>query len=98
MGVANLLTYTIDLTGDNMKANVLYDIGDIRFTEVPDPVPRRGEVIVRVSCAGICGSDIPRIYQTGAHVMPLINFPVLLKRLEMVLMISGWESALVFSH
>lgn len=72
MGVANLLTYTIDLTGDNMKANVLYDIGDIRFTEVPDPVPRRGEVIVRVSCAGICGSDIPRIYQTGAHVMPLI--------------------------
>ena len=55
-----------------MKANVLYDIGDIRFTEVPDPVPQSGEVIVRVSCAGICGSDIPRIYQTGAHVMPLI--------------------------
>jgi L-iditol 2-dehydrogenase len=55
-----------------MKANVLYDIGDIRFTEVPDPVPQTEEVIVRVSCAGICGSDIPRIYQTGAHVMPLI--------------------------
>ena len=59
-------------TGDSMKANVLYDIGDIRFTEVPDPVPQTEEVIVRVSCAGICGSDIPRIYQTGAHVMPLI--------------------------
>lgn len=55
-----------------MKAHVLYDIGDIRFTEVPNPVPQKGEVIVRVSCAGICGSDIPRIYQTGAHVMPLI--------------------------
>lgn len=55
-----------------MKANVLYNIGDIRFTEVPDPVPESGEVIVKVVCAGICGSDIPRIYQTGAHVMPLI--------------------------
>jgi len=55
-----------------MKANVLYNIGDIRFTEVPDPVPRDNEVLVHVSCAGICGSDIPRIYQTGAHVMPLI--------------------------
>lgn len=55
-----------------MKANVLYDIGDIRYTDVPGPEPQSGEVIVRVSCAGICGSDIPRIYQTGAHVMPLI--------------------------
>ncbi|MGO5315365.1 galactitol-1-phosphate 5-dehydrogenase [Bilifractor sp. LCP21S3_A7] len=55
-----------------MKANVLYAIGDIRYTEVPDPEPRKGEVLVRVSCAGICGSDIPRIYQGGAHVMPLI--------------------------
>ncbi len=55
-----------------MKANVLYGIGDIRYTEVPDPEPQPGEVLLRVSCAGICGSDIPRIYQTGAHVMPLI--------------------------
>lgn len=55
-----------------MKANVLYGIGDIRFTEVPDPEPGDGEVVISVSCAGICGSDIPRIYQTGAHVMPLI--------------------------
>lgn len=55
-----------------MRANVLYGIGDIRYTEVPDPEPREGEVILRVACAGICGSDIPRIYQTGAHVMPLI--------------------------
>lgn len=55
-----------------MKANVLFDIGDIRYTEVPDPVPGVGEVLVNVSFAGICGSDISRIYQTGAHVMPLI--------------------------
>ncbi|MFN2927366.1 galactitol-1-phosphate 5-dehydrogenase [Lachnospiraceae bacterium YH-ros2228] len=55
-----------------MKANVLYDIGDIRFTEVQDPEPIADEVLIRVFCAGICGSDIPRIYQTGAHVMPLI--------------------------
>lgn len=29
-------------------------------------------MLVRVKAAGICGSDIPRIYKTGAHIHPLI--------------------------
>lgn len=55
-----------------MKAWVLHDIGDIRWENVKDPQPGKGEVLVAVKAAGICGSDIPRIYQTGAHRMPLI--------------------------
>lgn len=55
-----------------MNAYVLHNIKDIRYEEVPLPVPAAHEVLVRVRAAGICGSDIPRIYQTGAHRHPLI--------------------------
>ena len=55
-----------------MKAWVLHEIGNIRYEEVPVPEPAAGEVLIRVGAAGICGSDIPRIFDTGAHRMPLI--------------------------
>ncbi len=55
-----------------MKAYVLYEIGDLRYEERPIPVPDKGEALVRVHACGICGSDIPRIYETGAHIHPLI--------------------------
>lgn len=55
-----------------MKAWVLHGANDIRFEEVDSPHPAEDEVVVSVRAAGICGSDIPRIYQTGAHVHPLI--------------------------
>lgn len=55
-----------------MKAWVLHDIGDIRYEECADPVPEKDEVLLEVLACGICGSDIPRIYTTGAHNMPLI--------------------------
>lgn len=55
-----------------MKAWVLHDVGDLRMEEVPEPEVAAGEVLVQVKAAGICGSDIPRIYQTGAHRHPLI--------------------------
>ncbi len=55
-----------------MKAWVLHGIGDIRFEDVDRPEPAEHEMLVAVKAAGICGSDIPRIYQTGAHVHPLV--------------------------
>lgn len=55
-----------------MKAWVLHSVGDIRFEEVEKPLPKDDEVLVSVKAAGICGSDIPRIYETGAHIHPLI--------------------------
>lgn len=55
-----------------MKAWVLHDIGSIHFEDVETPRLSENEVLVEVKAAGICGSDIPRIYQTGAHIHPLI--------------------------
>ncbi len=55
-----------------MKAWRLNDIGDIRLEDIDIPKPLSNEVRIQVKAAGICGSDIPRIYETGAHKMPLI--------------------------
>ena len=55
-----------------MKAWVLHGARDLRLEEQKMPEIREGEVLLRVEAAGICGSDIPRIYDTGAHVHPLI--------------------------
>lgn len=55
-----------------MKAWVLHDIGNIKYEEAAVPVPAEDEALIAVKAAGICGSDIPRIYQNGAHKMPLI--------------------------
>lgn len=55
-----------------MKAHVLYGVNDLRFEDVERPVPGKREVLLRVEAVGICGSDIPRIYETGAHRHPLI--------------------------
>ena len=55
-----------------MKAYVLRDIKDIELKDVKRPLPDAEEVLVKVKACGICGSDIPRIYQNGTHRMPLI--------------------------
>ena len=55
-----------------MKAWVLQKVGEIAYRETDIPKPQDTEVLVRVRAAGICGSDIPRIFRDGAHTMPLI--------------------------
>lgn len=55
-----------------MKAYVLHDIDDLRLEEASMPIPKAHEVVVQVKAAGICGSDIPRIYKTGTYSFPLI--------------------------
>lgn len=55
-----------------MKAWVLHGINDLRLEHTEKPVPGEGEVLVQVKAVGICGSDIPRIYQNGAYSHPLI--------------------------
>ena len=55
-----------------MKAQVLYDIGDLRYEDIEKPQLKEGWVMVKVMAAGVCGSDIPRIYKTGAHVHPIV--------------------------
>lgn len=55
-----------------MKAWVLHGISDFRLETVEKPTISSDEVLVSVKTAGICGSDIPRMYQIGAHTHPLI--------------------------
>jgi 2-desacetyl-2-hydroxyethyl bacteriochlorophyllide A dehydrogenase len=41
-----------------MKAAILKDWEQIETTEITPPSPAAGEVLIDVSCAGICGSDV----------------------------------------
>lgn len=55
-----------------MKAGVLHARDDIRYEEVQTPEPKAGEVLVKVKYSGICGSDVPRVNEDGAHFYPII--------------------------
>lgn len=41
-----------------MKALVFHGVKDIKYEDVPEPVPQDGEVLIRVRASGICGSDM----------------------------------------
>lgn len=55
-----------------MKAGILYAKGDIRFAQMEEPTLCEGHVKVRVRAAGICGSDIPRVWGDAAHFFPVV--------------------------
>ncbi|HWR23964.1 MAG TPA: galactitol-1-phosphate 5-dehydrogenase [Feifaniaceae bacterium] len=48
-----------------MKAARLHAIGDFRVDELPTPVPGGKELLLKVGACGVCGSDIPRIFELG---------------------------------
>jgi len=52
-----------------MRAAVFHGPGDVRLTDVPTPKLREGDVLVRVTAAGICGSDVNR-YRYGSQPWP----------------------------
>jgi len=56
-----------------MKAARLHKIGDFRCDEVPVPVPHGKELLLKVGACGICGSDLPRVYEhgTSSGIYPL---------------------------
>ena len=55
-----------------MKAYVLHGIGDLRYEDWPMPELQPGWVLVKVLAAGICSSDIPRIFTKGTYHFPTI--------------------------
>lgn len=55
-----------------MKALMLGSIDKINIDRLLKPSAGDNEVLIKIHSCGICGSDIPRVYQTGAHKMPLI--------------------------
>lgn len=55
-----------------MKAYVLHGIGDLRYEDCPIPEILSGWALVKVLAAGICSSDIPRIFKKGTYHFPTI--------------------------
>jgi L-iditol 2-dehydrogenase len=48
-----------------MKVLRLHGTGDLRLHDEPEPVPGPGEVLLRVSAVGLCGSDLQWFSETG---------------------------------
>lgn len=55
-----------------MKACVLHNINDLRYDEVPLPKAGPGEVLLKIRAAGICGSDIQRVFEKGTYHFPTV--------------------------
>lgn len=55
-----------------MKAYNLHGIDDLRYEEIEIPKLKKGWVLVKVKAAGICSSDIPRIFTKGTYHFPTI--------------------------
>lgn len=55
-----------------MKAYVLNAINDLKYCDVQTPDCRPGWAIIKVKAAGICSSDVPRIFQKGTYQFPTI--------------------------
>ena len=49
-----------------MKAARLFKIGDFRTVDMEIPQPKGNELLVKVGSCGVCGSDLPRIYEHGS--------------------------------
>ncbi|MDR1932290.1 MAG: NAD(P)-dependent alcohol dehydrogenase [Spirochaetales bacterium] len=60
-----------------MKAAVLVKPREIQMRDIPKPVPRRDEVLVRVKSVGICGSD-SHLYKTGGTGPVRMSGPLIL--------------------
>jgi len=54
-----------------MRAAVYRGVNDVRVETVPVPEISAGEVLIRVDCCGVCGTDLKKIH-TGSHSAPRI--------------------------
>ena len=55
-----------------MKAYVLEGINELKYLQIPEPELQPGWCLVQVKAAGICSSDIPRIFTKGTYHFPTI--------------------------
>lgn len=55
-----------------MKAVVVNEGGDLSIQDVEKPqITSPVQILVKVAYSGLCGSDIPRIFDHGAHFYPI---------------------------
>jgi L-iditol 2-dehydrogenase len=55
-----------------MKALNLTAIGKLEYMDLPDPKPKKGEVLLKIKACGICGSDVPRVLTKGTYHFPTV--------------------------
>lgn len=55
-----------------MKAAVLEANEKLTYKEIETPKPDKGEVLIHIAMCGICGSDVPRVYDHAAHNYPIV--------------------------
>lgn len=55
-----------------MYAYVLHGIDDLKYEQADIPEQKPGWALIEVMAAGICGSDIPRIFEKGTYHFPTI--------------------------
>lgn len=55
-----------------MKGYSLHAVNDLRYEELEYPECATGWCVVKVKAAGICSSDIPRVYTKGTYHFPTI--------------------------
>ncbi|HKH51536.1 MAG TPA: L-idonate 5-dehydrogenase [Mycobacterium sp.] len=60
-----------------MKAVVVHGADDLRVDDLPEPVPREGEVLVAMEWGGICGSDIS-YWRNGSSGTAVLKRPLVL--------------------
>jgi (R,R)-butanediol dehydrogenase/meso-butanediol dehydrogenase/diacetyl reductase len=58
-----------------MKALRWYGNKDLRYVDVPEPSPGAGQLKIKVSLAGICGSDLKE-YAYGPNLIPPDKVPI----------------------
>jgi len=58
-----------------LKALRWYGRRDLRYEDVPEPSPGEGQLKIKVTFAGICGTDLKE-YATGPHMIPPSRMPL----------------------
>src|SRR5271169_6155832 len=48
-----------------MKAALVGPMGGVKIEDVPEPSPAEGEVLVKLKCCGVCGTDLEKVQGVG---------------------------------
>src|SRR5687767_14698029 len=78
-----------------MKALVYVSPEKIELQEMPSPAPREGEVLLEVSSAGICGSDIHGFLGHSERRKPglVMGHEAVARIAEVHASVTGWRVA-----
>ncbi len=48
-----------------MRAALVGPMGGVKMEDVPEPSPAEGEVLVKLKCCGVCGTDLEKVQGVG---------------------------------